>query len=49
MWNLINLLLTVIAIYFAKESYNNKRIGMAMFWAALFGWDLHNLLLGLAK
>ena len=30
--------------YFAKEAYDDYRIGWAMFWAGLIGWYLHTLL-----
>lgn len=39
-----NLFLTGLAAYFAKEEYDRGRIGWAMVWAALLGWDLHSLL-----
>jgi hypothetical protein len=40
---ILNLILIGIACYFAKQSYDDYRIGMAMFWAGLLGWDLHTL------
>ena len=39
----INTVVTMIAIYFAKESYDLGHIKAAMFWALLLGWDLHVL------
>jgi hypothetical protein len=36
--------LLLIAIYFAKQDYNNGRISWAMFWAFMVGWDLHTLI-----
>jgi len=41
---LLNVVLTAIAFHFARQDYDHGRIGWAMFWAALFGWDLHSLL-----
>ena len=41
---IFNILLTAIAVYFAIQEYDNSRIGWAMFWAALVGWDLHTLI-----
>jgi hypothetical protein len=41
---LLNVLLTLVAVYFAKQEYDDGRIGSAMFWSALFGWDLHSML-----
>ena len=41
---LLNIILTAIAIYFAKQEYDNGRIGMAMLWSFLLGWDLHTLI-----
>ena len=38
---------TAIAAYFAKDAYDNYRIGWAMFWSVLLGWDLHVILTGL--
>ena len=43
----ITLIITLIAAYFAKQEYERGRIGWAMFWSVLFGWDLHSLLLNL--
>ena len=40
----LNLIITAITIYFAKEEYERGRIGFAMFWSVLVGWDLHTLL-----
>lgn len=40
-----SLLLTIMAFVFAKQEYEADRIGWAMFWAMLIGWDLHSLLL----
>jgi hypothetical protein len=40
----INIVATLIACYFSKEEYNRGRIGWAMFWSALLGWDIHTLL-----
>jgi hypothetical protein len=35
---------TLAAAYFAKEAYDNYRIGIAMIWASLVGWNLHTIL-----
>jgi hypothetical protein len=43
----INLIVTLVAAYFAKQEYKNGRIGWAMFWSALIGWDIHTLLYAL--
>ena len=40
----INVIVTIIAAYFAKQEYDNDRIGWAMCWSALLGWDIHTLL-----
>jgi len=40
----INIIALVLSAYFAKESYDDYRIGPAMFWTGLSGWDLHALL-----
>jgi uncharacterized membrane protein len=40
----IGLIVLVASIYFAKESYDDQRIGSAMFWASLVGWNIHSLL-----
>jgi hypothetical protein len=48
--NLINLLITGLAIYFVYEHYSNDRLKFwLIFWAILLGWDLHVLLEGLLK
>jgi hypothetical protein len=39
----INIIVTMVAVYFAKESYDRGQIGAAMFWSLLLGWDLHVL------
>jgi hypothetical protein len=36
--------LTLVAVYFAKREYEEYRMGWAMFWACLVGYDLHSLL-----
>jgi hypothetical protein len=41
---LISIFFTVLTAYFAKQSYDEYRYSWAMFWCALFGWDLHSLL-----
>ena len=41
---LLNLVLTALAVYFAKQAYDDYRIHWAMFWSFLFGWNLHVLL-----
>jgi hypothetical protein len=41
---IIHLLVTILTIYFTKQAYDNYRIGWAIFWAMLLGWDLHVLL-----
>jgi hypothetical protein len=41
---LLNIILTAMAVYFAKREYDDGRIELAMFWAMLLGWDLHTLL-----
>jgi hypothetical protein len=40
---LLTLIVTAIAVYFAKEEYENGRIAWAMFWSLLLGWDIHTL------
>lgn len=40
----INLLVTILAAYFVKQEYDRDRIGWAILWAMLLGWDLHTLL-----
>jgi len=40
---LLNILLTIIAFYFARKDYDNGRFEWAMFWSLLLGWDLHSL------
>jgi hypothetical protein len=44
---LLNVILTIMAIYFAKQEYDNGRFEWAIFWAILLGWDLHTLLYNL--
>jgi hypothetical protein len=41
---ILNLLLLLIAAYFAREEYNNGKIGLAMFWSMLVGWDFSMVL-----
>ena len=41
----LHLIVTLVAAYFAKKSYDDYRIGWAMWWAGLLGWDLHTVLL----
>ena len=41
---IINVIITIIAAYFAKQEYDRGRIGWAMLWSVLLGWDLHTLL-----
>jgi lipopolysaccharide export LptBFGC system permease protein LptF len=41
---LLNLVLTLVAAYFTREEYNKGRIGWAIFWAILLGWDIHTLI-----
>lgn len=41
---LINIILLVAVVYFAKDDYKNARVEWAMFWSALFGWNLHTML-----
>ena len=41
---LLVLIVTIITAYFAKQSYDDYRIGWAMFWAFVVGWDLHTLI-----
>jgi hypothetical protein len=43
----INVIITIIAAYFAKQEYDRGRIGLAMFWSGLLGWDLHMVLTSL--
>lgn len=38
------LLATLFAAFLAKDAYDNYRIGWAMWWAGLLGWDLHTML-----
>jgi hypothetical protein len=40
----MNVVLTLMAVYFAKQEYENGRIGWAMLWSLLLGWDIHSLL-----
>ena len=40
----VNVILTIMAIYFANKEYKNNNIKMAMFWSVLLGWDLQVLL-----
>ena len=40
---LLTIILTAMAVYFAKQEYDNGRIGLAMLWAGILGWDLHTL------
>jgi hypothetical protein len=40
----LNLLLTFVAVYFTREEYERGRIGWAIFWAIILGWDIHTLL-----
>jgi hypothetical protein len=40
----INLFVLILAVYFAKESYDQYKIVPAMFWSLLVGWDLHTIL-----
>lgn len=40
----VNVILTIMAIYFAIKEYKNNNTKMAMFWSALLGWDLQVLL-----
>ena len=35
---------TLASAYFAKEAYDDCRIGWGMFWAGLLGWDIHTFL-----
>lgn len=41
---LINIVLSVIAALMAKRAYRTNRPLLAMFWAMLFGWNLHIVL-----
>lgn len=41
---IFNLILLLIAAYFAREEYTNGRIRWAMFWSMLVGWDFNTLL-----
>jgi len=40
----INLIIVLIAGYFAYGDYKKERIGWAMFWSAVTSWNLHNFL-----
>jgi len=40
---ILHVIVTGVAIYFARKEYDEGRIGWAMFWAGLVGWDLHTL------
>lgn len=40
---ILHLIVTGAAAYFAKQAYDDYRIGWGMFWAAMLGWDLHTL------
>jgi len=41
---ILNIIVTILSIYFTKEAYDDYRIGPAIFWAFLTGWNLHTLL-----
>lgn len=43
MW-LLTLVLAIISAYYARKEYKNYRIGAAMFWASLLGWNIHSLI-----
>jgi hypothetical protein len=40
----LSLIALLASAYFAKEAYDNYRIGIAMIWASLVGWNLHTIL-----
>lgn len=39
-----NILMLLLSAYMAKEDYERGRIGWAMAWSYLVGWNLHSLL-----
>lgn len=41
---ILYLIVTAVAIYFAHKAYHDQKIGLAMFWSMLVGWDLHTLI-----
>lgn len=41
---IIHLIFTLMAAYFAKQAYDERRFGWAVFWAFLLGWDLHSII-----
>jgi hypothetical protein len=41
---IFTVVITIVASYFAKQEYDRNHIGLAMFWSALLGWDLHTLI-----
>jgi hypothetical protein len=41
---LLDCILLVLSIYFAKEAYDNYKVELAMFWSMLVGWNVHTLL-----
>ena len=40
---LLDIVLTLMAAYFAKQAYDDGHIEWAMFWSVLLGWDIHTL------
>ena len=44
---ILHLIVTLMAAYFAKQAYDDYRIGWAMFWSGIVGWDIHTLILTL--
>jgi len=44
---ILNLIVTLVSMYFAKQAYDEYRLGHGMFWAGLLGWNIHTLLYSL--
>jgi hypothetical protein len=40
----LEIVVLLASLYYAKEEYDNQRIGYAMLWASLVGWNLHTIL-----
>jgi hypothetical protein len=41
---ILTIIATALSAYFAKEAYDQYRLGWAVFWSVLLGWDLHSLI-----
>jgi len=40
----LSLIALLASAFFAKTSYDDYRIGQAMIWSCLVGWNLHTIL-----